>query len=171
MRHFSSLLSSRTLLGLIVAFSLLLTACSTANSTVGGMLNLDTDLRLTLAAGRDSNPDERGNASPVFLRLYELASPNIFERADFIDLYEKDEDVLAKDLIARHELRRLTPGGSREEKFVLAAETRYIGIYAEFFDYEDAKYKVVFPITMNNVVRNTATVRISGNTVILVDKK
>jgi len=151
----------------VAVASMLLLACDSMDSKVGSVLKLDTDLKVTIHVDNDVNPDEDGNASPVFLRLYELKSPALFEKADFISLYERDQEVLGKDFIARQELKRLAPGDEREQKFVLTGETQYVGLYAEFFEYEDAKYKVVFPITINNIFRNSVEIRLSGNAVIL----
>ncbi len=150
-----------------VLVSLVIAGCDSMDSKVGGVLNLDTDLKVKIIADNNINPDESGKSSPVFLRMYELKSPQLFNKADFISLYEQDKDVLAKDFIAKQELKRIAPGDQREERFVLTGETQYVGIYAEFFDYENAKYKVAFPVTINNIFRNSVEIRLSGTTVIL----
>ncbi|WP_246434682.1 type VI secretion system lipoprotein TssJ [Teredinibacter haidensis] len=151
------------------AVVLLLFGCSAGGSKVGGMLNLDTDLKLELQISSDVNPDERGKPSPLFVRFYELKSPKLFNKSDFIDIFERDEEVLEADLISKQELRRVTPGSSRTEKFVLSQETRYIALFAEFYDYKNSKYKIIFPVTANNIFRNTVKIEITGNKIILVD--
>jgi type VI secretion lipoprotein, VC_A0113 family len=140
------------------------------NSKVGGVLNLDTDLKLIVSADSDVNPDESGKPSPVFVRLYELKDTKMLDKADFLAVYERDEEVLGKDLIAKQELKRLAPGDSREEQFVLNPETQYIALYAEFFNYKNAGYKVVVPITTNNILRNAVKIRLSGNRIFLENK-
>lgn len=154
----------------LIAICFAVTGCSSANSKVGGVLNLDTDLKLNVHAASDLNPDEKGKPSPLYVRLYELKSPTLFEKADFIELYERDEEVLGADFIAKQELKRFVPGAERNESLVLNKETRYVGLFAEFFDYDTAQYKVVFPVTANNVIRNAVEVRLSGNKLVLVEK-
>ncbi|TVZ38908.1 type VI secretion system protein VasD [Alteromonadaceae bacterium 2753L.S.0a.02] len=144
-----------------------LAACSSMNSKVGGVLNLDTDLKLVVTADSDINPDESGKPSPIFVRLYELKTTKLIEKNDFIAIYERDSEVLGSDLIAKQELKRLAPGDQREERFVLNPETQYVALYAEFFEYKTAKYKVVFPVTTNNIVRNKIKVKLSGNRIYL----
>lgn len=154
---------------LLVSACFILTGCSTANSKVGGVLGLDTNLKLTVNATSDINPDEKNKPSPLYIRLYELKSPQLFEKADFIDIYERDEEVLGADFIAKQELTRFVPGTERTESLVLSKETRYVALYAEFFDYGNSQYKIVFPVTANNVFRNKVEVRVSGNKLVLVE--
>jgi type VI secretion system protein VasD len=139
-----------------------LMSCTKVNSGVVGMFDLDTDLKLILLAGQDINPDEKHSPSPLFIRLYELSSDQAFNRADFLELYEKDDALLGKDLIAKRELNRLVPGEIQEEAFVLDPKTRYVGLFAEFFEYKNSKYKLVFPVTTKNVVKNTVRVEVNG---------
>lgn len=154
---------------ILAVFALLapLLSCTKVNSGVVGMFNLDTDLKLILLAGKDINPDEKHSPSPLFIRLYELSSDQAFNRADFLGLYEKDDALLGKDLIAKRELNRLVPGETQEDGFVLDANTRYVGLFAEFYEYKNSKYKLVFPVTPKNVVKNTVRVEVTGNQMLL----
>ncbi len=157
---------SRTInIGLVFVLLTLLAACSSMNSKVGGMLNLDTDLKLEFIVDSNINPDDNANPSPLFVRMYELKSRQKFDKADFIDLFERDKAVLGDSLIARHKLRRFAPGESREETLLLDANTRYIGLYAEFLQYKNSKFSVVIPVEPHNVIRNSAVVRIVENTI------
>lgn len=152
---------------IIVLFSLLVASCDSMNNKVGGVLNLDTDLKLEVMAEANVNPDESGTPSPVFVRLYELKGTQLLDKADFLAVYERDKEILGSEFVAKQELKRLAPGDSREERFVLNPETQYVALFAEFFDYKDAQYKVVFPVTTNNIVRNRVQVRLSGNRIYL----
>ena len=137
--------------------------CSTLNNGLGGVLNLDTDLNIHFSAAADMNPDEHQVPSPLFVRMYELKSDKVFDKANFIDLYERDSELVGADLVAKHELHRLVPGEDRVEHFVLDPETRYVALFAEFFNYSDAEFKVIIPVTQNNVVRNAAHITITEN--------
>ncbi len=153
----------------LMIVGLVLNACSSVNEWVGTKLGFDTDLTLTLKVDADINPDDKNKPSPLFVRLYELKDKKMFNRADFIGLYERDKEVLGADFIARQELKRLLPGKSRGEKFVLNKDTKYIAIYAEFLNYKSAKYKVITPIVANNVVATSIDIQLSGNTLTLLD--
>ncbi len=156
-------------IGILLAVVVLLSGCSSLNEWVGTKLGFDTDLTLMLKVDPDINPDDKNKPSPLFVRLYELKGTKMFSRADFLGLYERDKEVLGADFVAKQELKRLIPGKSREEKFVLSKETKYIAIYAEFLNYKAAKYKVITPIVSNNVIATSITVQISGNTLKLID--
>lgn len=162
------MLQRLALLGAI-ATVFLLVGCTKLNSGVGGVLNLETDLKLVIKASATINPDEKGKASPVFIRMYELTEIGPFEKANFIDLYEKDEEVLGGSLVAKKELARFIPNLDRKEKFVLNEETRYVALYAEFFRYKDAKYKVIFPVTAKNIFSNAVKININANTLTLAE--
>lgn len=151
---------------LLLLVSMSLISCTSVNSKVGGMLNLDTDLLVTFNVDSDINPDEKNRPSPLFVRMYQLKSPKMFNKADFINLYERDKEVLGADLVTKHKLKRFKPGESREELFVLDENTQFIGLYAEFLRYRNATYKLIIPVTAHNVIKNSATITISGNRII-----
>lgn len=142
-----------------------LAACASGNkSVVGGYLGLDTDVSIQFLVDSDSNPDELGVGSPLFVRMYELKNQKMMLKADFIDLYEQDAKTIGADLVGEvHRLKRFKPGGDRVEKFVLDKETKYIALYAEFLRFKDSKFKLVIPVVANNVFINTAVIQISGN--------
>ena len=131
--------SARRLFILVMSLAvLLISGCTAINSGVGGYLGLDTDLKLNFEVDSDVNPDERKKPSPLFIRLYELKSTKMFNKSDFIDIYERDQEALGADLIAVQKLRRLTPGEQRHDSFVLDPATRYVALYAEFLRYKDS---------------------------------
>jgi len=143
-------------------------SCSTVNEWVGTKLGLDTDLHLNIKANADINPDDSNRPSPLFIRLYELKTEKMFKRADFIDLYERDKQVLGSDFVARQELKRIVPGVTRKEEFVLSKDTKYIALYAEFLNYKTSVFKVITPVTSNNVIATTVTVEINSNNLKLI---
>lgn len=143
-----------------------LTACQSMNSAVGSYFGLDTDLQIDFIVDADINPDELDKASPLFIRMYELASKKMMKKADFIEIYERDKDVLGADLVAVHKLKRLKPGENRTEHFVLDKKTHYVALYAEFLEFKESKYKLIIPVVANNVFRNSVTIRVAGNQLI-----
>lgn len=154
----------------IVLFSSVMVAgssCTTINTKVGGLLNLDTDLRITFLVDADVNPDDNKTPSPLFVRMYELKSPNMFNKANFIDIFERDAEALGADMITKQRLKHIRPGETREADFVLNKETKYVGLYAEFLRYKNSKYKLVIPVAQTNVVSSSATIKISGNKILI----
>ena len=158
------LIKSGYILALVVLLAGL-ASCSTMNTKIGGLLNLDTDLDLTFKADTDINPDANNVSSPLFIRLYELKSDKQFRNADFFDLYERDKEVLGGDMLGKQRLKRIVPGEEREKDFVLDPQTRFVGLFAEFQNYKSATYKVIIPVSPTNVVASSSTVHISGNTI------
>lgn len=144
--------------------------CSSLNNAIGDYLELDTDLQIIFNVESDINPDDTNKPSPVFLRLYELKSTKMFNKSDFIDLYEKDKDILGADLVKVQKIKRLKPGESRDDHFVLEKDTQYVALYAEFLKYRDSEYRIVIPVTRHNIVRTTAHVSLSGNSINLLNK-
>lgn len=147
----------------LTASFLLLSACSSINSSIGGFFNMDTDLEIVFKVNSDVNPDDDKKPSPLFIRMYELKSTTMFSRANFIDLYEKDKEVLGEDMISKQKLRRIKPGESRTENFVLSKDARYIGLYAEFLQYKNSSFKLLVPVVPTNVIGTTEKVLVAGN--------
>ena len=137
----------------LVAVALSVTGCGNATMKVKSAMGFDTKMRLVLHARSDLNPDHTGRPSPLIVRIYELRTPTLFERADFIDLFERDEEILGVDLIARHEVRRLTPGDNRVEDLVLSDEARYVAVFAEFTRYQDASHGLMVPVDLHGSAR------------------
>lgn len=144
-----------------------LSSCQSNKSYVGEYFDLDTDLKIEFLVDSDINQDELGVASPLFIRMYELKSDKMMKKADFIDIYEKDKETLGADLVGEvHKLKRFTPGQNRVEQFVLEKNTQYVGLYAEFFDFKESRFKLIFPVVSNNVFRNAIKVRVSANQIL-----
>jgi len=130
-----------------------ISACQSMSGTVGVYLDLDTDLQIDFEVDADINPDELGVASPLFIRMYELKSRKMVQKADFLELYERDKEMLGADFISVHNLKHFEPGENRTEHFVLAKNANYVVLYAEFLAFKDSKYKLII-------------IRVSGNTLI-----
>ncbi|AMX03986.1 hypothetical protein A3224_01225 [Microbulbifer thermotolerans] len=130
---------------LLVVCLLVLTvaACQATRRT----LNFDTSLELTVRADRDVNPDNDGRASPVVVRVFMLADDRQFAREDFLNLYENAESRLGRDLIGTVVLKEFAPGEERVEKLELTPDVRYIGLLAEFVQYQRADALMLLPIT------------------------
>ena len=67
-------------------------------------------------------------------------------------MYEQDEAVLGDSLIKKR-LIRFIPNTFREENLVLSKETKYVGLLAEFYHYENSQAMMVFPVVKHNVLK------------------
>lgn len=99
----------------------------------------------TMAASAGVNPSVSRRPSPLLLRVYELKAATAFTAADFVSLYQRDQAELGADLVGREELT-LAPGESRPLNRTLAAETRFIGVFAAYRDIEHARWRAVLPV-------------------------
>lgn len=92
------------------------------------------------------NLDVRQRASPVVLRLYELKSAALFETADFVSLFDKDQATLAGEMLGREELV-MQPGETRAiAARPLSPDAKFIGVMAAFRDLERARWRAVVPV-------------------------
>nr|WP_277987221.1 type VI secretion system lipoprotein TssJ [Microbulbifer salipaludis] len=126
----------------VIALVMGLVACQTTRRT----LNLDTSIALAVEIENDVNPDSDGRSSPVVVRVFMLADDRQFSREDFLNLYENAESRLGKDLIDTVVLKEFAPGEQRVEQLALTPEVRYIGLLAEFVQYQDADALMLLPI-------------------------
>ena len=114
-------------------------------------------LSLTLNAADNLNPDARRRASPVVLRLYELKAPTLFEQADFVTLFEKEQAALAAELIGRDEMV-VKPGDKKTITKTLSPDARAIGVMAAYRDLERARWRAVIPVAPTK--KNVATIEL-----------
>jgi type VI secretion system protein VasD len=123
MRHFLRSLS--------LACSIALAAgCGSSPPLVRGSINVDPS----------TNPDLRGRPSPIVVRVYELRALAAFNSADFFTLFEKEQEALGNDLVAREELQ-LRPAETRPYQRQLQPDTKFLGVVAAFRDLENTRWR------------------------------
>jgi type VI secretion system protein VasD len=99
----------------------------------------------SVAAAVDSNPDAGGRASPLVVRLYELADAEAFRGADFFALWNQEAPVLAAALVKRHEFV-VAPGTELSRGLTLDPKVQVIGVAAAFRDIRNANWRTVVPV-------------------------
>lgn len=124
----------------VIAAALLLSGCGSAPKPVV------TPVSLTLVAGPDVNPDVRGRASPVSVRVYALKTPGSFESADFFSLFDKEQATLGAELVQREEAL-LRPGDTRSLQLTLSADVKALAFMAAYRDLDRARWREVRPVT------------------------
>ncbi|CAH0990149.1 hypothetical protein SIN8267_00234 [Sinobacterium norvegicum] len=127
---------------IFIAALILVAGCSSTRE----ILNLDTSAILNISASNEVNPDQDNRPSPIIVRVYQLADNRQFSREEFISLYQHAEQNLGKDLIDTTLLKEFIPGESREETLELTADVNYIGILAEYSQYQKADTMLILPI-------------------------
>ena len=118
----------------IAQSSLLLAACSSTPDP--------TLLDLTLTASADLNPDLANRPSPMVIKLVELKSHTAFENADYFALAANTKSVLGPDYVAE-EVMPVRPGEIKKFKLRLHAESRFIGVLAEYRALDKAVWRYV----------------------------
>jgi type VI secretion system protein VasD len=116
-------------------------------------------LKGEVAAGAQINPDARKRASPVVVRVFELKANAQFESADFVSLFEREQQVLGPDLVSREEFV-LRPGEKRPLEKKLSPETKFIGVMVAFRELERARWRAVIPVAPNRT--NIVAVSLDG---------
>jgi type VI secretion system protein VasD len=132
----------RTLLqGALVASPLLagLGGCaSTAKS-------LPTPYAVSIRIDDGVNPDGRGRAAPILVKIFELKSSGNFEAADYFALQDRDHETLGTDLVGTDQAI-LRAGEERTFKREAALDSRAIGIIAGYRKLEEARWRIVLPL-------------------------
>jgi type VI secretion system protein VasD len=119
---------------------------------------------LEFEATGDINPNPEGRASPLFLRIYKLKSYSVFENADFFSLYDKEDEILARDLVTKEEIL-LKPNEKRTVFFEAADDTGAVGLLGIFMDYENTQWKAVAGVQPNKTTVIRVHVSKAGLTV------
>src|SRR5262245_2260838 len=119
------------LLVIILTLSLL-DGCGSSSRVLQGSIKVD----------QATNPDVKGRASPIVVRVYELRSPTAFGAADFFALFDSDSETLGPDLLGREEYQ-LRPAETLPYQRQLQPDTQFIGVVAAFRDLENSRWRQV----------------------------
>jgi len=130
-------------------------------------LDLVTSLELELKVSSTVNPDSDGRTSPVVLNLLFLKDNRQFEQEDFIALLESPEDRLGKDLIEKIRLKEFIPSENRGVTYVIPEGVNYVGVIAEFIQYQDAQGKLILPIERHT--DNEFSVSVDKDSISIID--
>jgi type VI secretion system protein VasD len=109
-------------------------------------------LELSIAAGKNQNPDLAGTAAPVALHLYQLNSDLKFRDADVFALVERGAQTLGADCPASDKLVVL-PGETRTLQADIRPNVRFFGVVALFRDIDRAKWRAVQPVAEHGPTR------------------
>lgn len=99
-----------------------------------------------IVAAANLNPSATGRPSPLALRVFELSAATAFNKADFMPLWQADLTTLGEELLAREEVF-LAPGETRPLQKVLNADTRFVGVFGVFREFQRATWRAIAPVT------------------------
>jgi type VI secretion system protein VasD len=143
-------------------FAMLLAAAFAAGQVAAGeptAASATTSVELTVVGGPDLNPNGEGRASPVVVRIFDLAAVPRFEAADYATLFEKVE-TLKGTVLALDELM-LRPGDIQERNRDLQSNVRALGVAAGFRQLDGAVWHLTIPLQVGR--RNFLLVHLDRN--------
>jgi len=91
------------------------------------------------------NPDGRGQAAPILVKVFELKSSCNFETADYFALQDRDRETLAAELVNADQAI-LRSGEERVFKREAGLDSRAIGVIAGYRKLENARWRLVLPL-------------------------
>ncbi len=119
-------------------------------------------LNATVVAAAQVNPDTHKRPSPVVVRVFELKASTLFEQADFVSLFEKEQAALGAELVSREEFV-MRPGDTKPLIKPLSPDTKFIGVMVAFRELERARWRAVVPVAPGK--KNVVSIDLSGITV------
>jgi type VI secretion system protein VasD len=146
-------------LGFLSLLGVALTSC-------GGAPPPPTVAVVTITASADANPDAAGQGAPVAVRIYQLASTANFDKADFFQLYQHEQETLGADLLGRDEVV-IPPGGTQQVQKELKSGASFIGVAVAFRDIQKANWRGSVAPPPNKTTPVTVTIQGLNATVAL----
>lgn len=119
-------------------------------------------LNAKVVASADVNPDARKRPSPVVVRIFELKAPTLFEQADFVSLFEKDQAALGGEFVSREEFV-MRPGETKQVNKPLSPDTKFVGVMVAFRELERARWRAVVPVAAGK--KNVVSIDLADITV------
>lgn len=138
------------------------TGCSSSSNNAAFVPAMT--LSVDLAASKELNVFDDGQSRPVIVRIYQLADVGSFQKSDFIALYESDKSVLSDSLVDITVMPAVIPGEQRTFQLDLQQQAKFIGVLAEFSNYESSSPKAYTAI-VENPEETPLVIRISSNKV------
>lgn len=107
--------------------------------------SLPTPYAVSIRIDEGVNPDGRGKAAPILVKVFELKSSGNFETADYFALQDRDRETLSTELVNADQAI-LRSGEERTFKREAALDSRAIGIIAGYRKLEEARWRIVLPL-------------------------
>lgn len=132
----------RTLLQGVIVTPPLLAALAGCASTARSM---PTPYAVSIRIDDGVNPDARGKAAPILVKVFELKSSGNFESSDYFALQDRDRETLMTELVNADQAI-MRSGEERVFKREAGLDSRAIGIIAGYRKLETARWRIVLPL-------------------------
>jgi type VI secretion system protein VasD len=120
-----------------------------------------TVVSLTLRAAPDVNQTEGGEARPVSVRVFRLASVDDFLERGFFELDSDSQAVLGGDLIAEDTFT-LAPGAVQVYQRQFEEDARFVAIMAAYRNIDSANWRGIFDVPRNQTTLLIADLKATG---------
>lgn len=134
--------------GLVAALTAGLAGCGSSSEPPP-----KTVAEVSVVAAPTLNPDLNGRPSPVVVRIYQLATTELFTNVDFFQVFEQDKAALGPTFISRQDAV-FQPGQVEKMSIPIKDGVTALGVVVGFRNYERATWRALAPITVerHNVV-------------------
>ncbi len=102
--------------------------------------------RITFQAQTNLNPDDRGEALPVVVWIYQLKNKEALENADFISIWQDESGALGDDLLTKRETT-VYPDSDNQIEIEREPEAKFLGLVALFRRPSGNSWRRIIPIT------------------------
>lgn len=109
-----------------------------------------TTAEVKVKAAPTLNPDLNGRPSPVVVRFYQLLSPDMFQNADFFQLFEQEQAALGPTSAGKDEFV-IEPGQITTLTIPIKADVKNLGVVVAYRNYDKATWRAVVPIKQDNI--------------------
>lgn len=96
------------------------------------------------------NPDINGRPSPVVIRFHQLVTTDLFNNADFFQLFEQDQAALGPTSVAKQEAV-VQPGQIETIKVGIKPDVTALGVVVAFRNFEKATWRAVVPVEQDTI--------------------
>lgn len=137
----------------IVGFSfLIMTGCS----------NTPVKVRSTIIAEKNINKNIRNQPSPVVLKIFQLKSINLFNKAGYLSLTKFPKLYLKSELI-KEETIIIRPNQSIPYKTDMSPKTRFIGVVGLFRNKNNVSWKTSHKVSIVHFEK--IDIKVEGNSI------
>lgn len=105
---------------------------------------------IKIKAAPTLNPDLNGRPSPAVVRFYQLLSPEMFQNADFFQLFEQEQAALGPTSIAKEEYV-VEPGQVSTIKIALKPDVAHLGVVVAYRAFDKATWRAVVPVKQERI--------------------
>ncbi len=119
-----------------------------------------TVAQVKLIASSDVNPMQSGGGAPVVVRVYQLASPASFDKAEFFPLLNGDAAALGPDLVKRDEYL-IAPSTTKESALTLPDRVQNIAVFAAYRQFQTKVWRLDVPVPPHKTT--PVTIRLTAN--------